>query len=34
MTSVFPAWVDFTTFYPKNNNARSNKVLFVGNIIP
>jgi len=34
MTSVFPAWVDFTTFYPINNNARSNKVLFVGNIIP
>ncbi|RPG61817.1 MAG: glycosyltransferase [Flavobacteriaceae bacterium TMED238] len=34
MSLVFPAWVDFKTFYPKNYNAESNKVLFVGNIIP
>jgi len=33
-SSVFPAWVDFTTFYPKNNTVKPNKVLFVGNIIP
>lgn len=34
ITSVFPAWVDYTTFYPKNSKTESNKVLFVGNIIP
>lgn len=33
-TSVFPAWVDYKTFYPENNNTGLNKVLFVGNIIP
>ena len=33
-TSVFPAWVDYKTFYPKNNNTGLNNVLFVGNIIP
>ena len=33
-TSIFPAWVDNTTFYPKKNNTRSNNILFVGNIIP
>ena len=33
-TSVFPAWVDNTTFYPKNKNIKSNNILFVGNIIP
>lgn len=34
IASVFPAWVDNTTFYPKNNNPKSNNILFVGNIIP
>ncbi len=34
MTAVFPAWVDNKTFYPQNNNGKSNNILFVGNIIP
>ncbi len=34
MSLVFPAWVDFTTFYPKNNKTKSKQILFVGNIIP
>ena len=34
IASVFPAWVDNKTFYPKNNNLKSNNILFVGNIIP
>ena len=34
ITSVFPAWVDNTTFYHNNNNTKSNNILFVGNIIP
>ena len=34
MISVFPAWVDNTTFYPKNEKNKANNILFVGNIIP
>lgn len=34
MTVVFPAWVDYTNFYPKKNKTKSNNILFVGNIIP
>ena len=34
MTVVFPAWVDYTNFYPKKNKTKSNNILFVGNVIP
>ena len=34
MTSVFPAWVDNTTYYPQDKKNKSNNILFVGNVIP